>query len=234
MPQPILATDNLTVRFGDFFAVKNLNFSIEAGESLALIGPNGSGKTVLLKALLGLIPYEGKITWNSGVRVGYVPQKIDADRHLPINFRNLLEAKAAILKLDKREVVSAAEDAGLTKTILETSVGHLSGGQFQKSLIAFAILGKPNVLLLDEPTASIDIHGEEQIFDLIHRLQDSRKMTTIVVSHDLHFVYRYASKVLCLNKSAVCFGAPEEALRPESLSDLFGPHKFFHHFNGRQ
>ena len=105
----------------------------------------------------------------------------------------------------------------MTKRCCTTPVGHLSGGQFQRALIAFALLGKPNVLILDEPTASIDKPGEEQMYELVHRLQDEYGMTVILVSHDLSFVYQYATKVLCLNKVGLCFGAPEEALTPEVL-----------------
>jgi len=107
--------------------------------------------------------------------------------------------------------------------MLNTPVGHLSGGYFQRGLIGFALIGKPNVLLLDEPTASIDEPGEEDIYELIHRLQDQYKLAVITVSHDLSFVYRYATRVLCLNKRSVCIGPPREALTPEVLEKLYGP-----------
>src|SRR5262249_9167670 len=154
-----------------------------------------------------------------------------ADRHLPINFRNLLTAKASVAKLSSVDIETIIKTVGLDQRIMETPVGHLSGGQFQRALIAFALLGKPEVLILDEPTASIDAAGEEQVYELIHRLQDTYHMTIILVSHDLSFVYRYATRVLCLNKSEVCFGTPEEALTPSALETLYGPHKYFHHLN---
>jgi zinc transport system ATP-binding protein len=114
--------------------------------------------------------------------------------------------------------------------MLETPVGHLSGGQFQRGLIGFALIGNPNVLLLDEPTASIDESGEEHIYELIHRLQDQFKLAVITVSHDLSFVYRYATKVLCLNRRSVCMGTPREALTPEVLEQLHGPsHGYYQH-----
>ena len=210
--------------------LKDLNFSLDTGDDLAVIGPNGAGKTVLLRALLGMIPYKGMIQWDKSARIGYVPQKIDADRHLPVNVHNLLNAKAAILHSTKAEIEGVVKTVGLDKKILETPVGHLSGGQFQRALIAFALLGKPNVLILDEPTASIDGPGEEKIYELIHRLQEQLGMTVILVSHDLNFVYRYATKVLCLNKSGLCFGAPDETLTPELLNRLYGgPMKHYHH-----
>ena len=100
----------------------------------------------------------------------------------------------------------------------------------QRALIAFALLGKPNVILFDEPTASLDQLTEERIYELIHELQEKLHITAILVSHDLSVVYRYANKVLCLNKEAICFGTPQEALDPKVLEKLYtSPHKFYHH-----
>lgn len=230
---PILEVKKVSVQFEDNLVLDDITFSLEKGEHLAIIGPNGSGKTVLLKTLLKSTPYSGEVTWAPGTRLGYVPQKIDADRHLPLTMQNLLESKANILHLKKKEVEEVVATIGLTKELLETPVGHLSGGQFQKALIAFALLGKPNVILFDEPTASLDQPREEQVYEIIHRLQDEHGITVILVSHDLSVVYRYATKVLCLNKRAICFGTPEEALHPENLAKLYGtPVKFYHHIHG--
>ena len=211
--------------------VRDVSFNLEEGESLAIIGPNGAGKTVFLRALLHMMPHVGEITWNEKTKIGYVPQKIDADRHLPINFKNLLSAKAQVIGASHADVNSIIKTVGLDEKIMRTPVGHLSGGQFQRALIAFALLGKPNVLIFDEPTASIDKPGEERMYELIHRLQDEYGITVILVSHDLSFVYRYATKVLAINKNEICFGPPEEALTPEALEALYGPHKYYHHFH---
>ena len=225
----ILTVRDLSVAFGDHIVLKNISFDLDASESLAIIGPNGSGKTVFLKTLLGLYSHRGTIAWSSEAKIAYVPQKIDADRHLPINLKDLLEAKARIKKLPRRDIEDASKTVGLTPEILKTPIGHLSGGQFQKALIAFALLGNPNVMLFDEPTASLDELSEEHVYDLIHELQDSRGITVILVSHDLSVVSQYATKVLCLNKEAVCFGSPEEALTPQMLQQLYASHKYVHH-----
>jgi len=228
----ILNVSNISVSFEGVPAVTNVSFSLEEKDALAIIGPNGAGKSVFLRALLGMQPYEGTMQWSAQARIGYVPQKIDADRHLPITFRNLFDAKAAILHATKEDINQIVKSVALDERILDTPVGHLSGGQFQRGLIAFALLGKPTVLILDEPTASIDKPGEEQVYELIHRLQDEFGITVILVSHDLSFVYRYATKVLCLNQSGICFGKPADALTKENLEKLYGgPTKFYHHMH---
>lgn len=230
MSEKILSVKNLSVTLDDNDILEGISFDIAKHDALAVIGPNGSGKTILLKALLGSVSYQGEIQWAKDIRWGYVPQKIEADRHLPLNLANLLEAKREILKLASDSMRSIVRDVGITPQALRTPVGHLSGGQFQKALIAFALLGKPNVLILDEPTASIDEPREHEIYELVHNLQDQYSLTVILVSHDLSVVYRYATKVLCLNRRNLCFGSPREVLTPANLEKIYGaPHKYHYH-----
>ena len=229
----LLTVKHLSVHLEDRSIVEDLSFELEAGERLSILGPNGAGKTVLLKALLNLLPYRGEIVWSREVRIGYVPQKIDADTHLPLTFTDLFRAKCQTLRIESNTIAAVANAVGLTKQILNTPVGHLSGGQFQRGLIGFSLLGNPNVLLMDEPTASVDEPGEEHIYELINRLQTQHKLASIMVSHDLSFVFRYATKVLCLNRQQVCFGSPTEALSSEVLTKLYGESVGFydHHHN---
>jgi len=229
----LLTVRNLTVRIEDKLIVDDLSFDLAPGERLSVLGPNGAGKTVVLKALLNPLPYSGEVAWSPEVRIGYVPQKIDAEIHLPLTFNDLFHAKRTILKASLRDVDETSESIGLTKDLMTTPVGHLSGGQFQRGLIGFALLGKPNVLLLDEPTASVDEPGEEHIYELIHRLQDQHNLASIMVSHDLSFVFRYATKVLCLNRQRVCFGTPTEALSADVLEQLYGESVGFYQHDHR-
>ena len=229
-PETILSVRNLAVTFDSRTVIHGLNFDLRAGDDLAVIGPNGSGKTVLLKALLGLLPFDGEIRWSPNARLGYVPQKVAADPRMPINIQDLLAAKARFLKLPAQAVDAVAETVGLTAELLTTSVGVLSGGQFQKALIAFALLGDPNVLLFDEPTASLDELAEERIYELVAQLRQEKGMTVILVSHDLSIVYRSASLVLCLCKDRPCLGPPHEVLTPEMLERLYGaPAQYYQH-----
>lgn len=230
MTDRLLSVRDLRVAFRNRVVLRELNFEVSSGDCLAIIGPNGSGKTVLLKALQHLIPYEGEIHWSQEARVGYVPQSVAADRQLPLRVGELLTAKARFMRLAGQEVVQLTSELSLSPEFLNAGIGTLSGGQFQKLLIAFALLGHPNVLLFDEPTASLDELSQERIYELVHDLQTQRGITVILVSHDLSVVYRYASQVLCLSKGKPCMGPPKEIMTPQMLEELYGaPPKYYRH-----
>ncbi|HLH07282.1 MAG TPA: metal ABC transporter ATP-binding protein [Terriglobales bacterium] len=227
---PLLSVHNLSVGFGNRSVIRDLSFEVAARENLAIIGPNGAGKTVLLRALLNLVPYQGAIRWAQGVRLGYVPQSIAADRRLPLHVRDLLKAKADILKLPASSIGEAVRIVNLAPELLDTRVGVLSGGQFQKVLITFALLGNPNVLLVDEPTASLDELAQEHIYELLERLRLERGLTVLLVSHDLSVVYQFATKVLCLGSGTPCYGPPRDILTPQTLAAVYSAvPKFYHH-----
>ena len=226
----LLTVTNLSVRIGGKMIIENVSLELVPGERLSILGPNGAGKTILLRALLNLVPYSGDIRWAPGVRIGYVPQKLEADRHLPITYQDLFKAKCKTIGESAELTAEIYESVGVTNDMMNTPVGHLSGGQFQRGLIGFALIGKPSVLLLDEPTTSIDEPGEEHIYELIHRLQDQYGLASIMVSHDLSFVFRYATKVLCLNRQSICIGTPQVALAPEVMEKLYGESfAYYHH-----
>ena len=231
----VLSVRNVTLALDHRTIIRDLSFEVRKGDTLAIIGPNGSGKTVLLKALLGLIPCEGSIVWSVGTRLGYVPQKIAADRQMPLLVRNLLEAKARFLKLPPDAISLVSKEVGLTEDLLNAGIGAISGGQFQKVLIAYALLGEPNVLLFDEPTASLDEMEEEHIYELLELLKGKQKLTVLLVSHDLSVVHRSANMVLCLSKGKPCMGPPQELLTPEMLEATYSmPHKYYQHLKTHQ
>jgi zinc transport system ATP-binding protein len=226
--ESILEVSNLTIRFDDTVILADINFSVTRGTSLAVIGPNGSGKTVLFRALIGAIPYEGSIRWAAGTKFGYVPQKLDIERDLPVTGRDLLRAKLSIAHAHKEEALQALERVDLSENILGQPIGRMSGGQFQRLLVAFALIGRPDVLLLDEPAAGVDAPGQEALNAALRRLQQEQGVTVLLISHDLSVVYRYASTVLCLARQRACLGPPEVVLTPEQLSELYGTPVSFH------
>jgi len=224
----VLEVDRLTVSFDDTVILADLSFTVARGASLAVIGPNGSGKTVLFRALIGAIPYAGTIRWAPGTRFGYVPQKLDIERDLPITGRDLLRAKLTISHAAKEEALHALERVDLREEVLRQPIGSMSGGQFQRLLVAFALIGKPDVLLLDEPAAGVDAPGQQALSEAIRRLQQDEGVTTFLISHDLSVVYRYASSVLCLARQRAFLGPPEAVLTPERLSEAYGTPIGFH------
>lgn len=235
---PLLEVQDISVRYGKEPVLSNISFSLEKGETIAVIGPNGSGKTTLFRALLGTVPFEGEIVWgekeiSNRVKIGYVPQKLDLERNLPLTIKEFLSLHPLAGERASYSLKEVLGIVGLDPKFLEKNLGSLSAGQFQRALIAFALIGKPGILLFDEPTASIDLKGEETLYDLLHRLQDIHRFGMILISHDLTFVYRYADKVLCLNKKQLCFGIPQEVLTPQELERLYGTGgKFYHHIHG--
>lgn len=200
----------------------DLSFSVKRGSALAVIGPNGSGKTVLFRALIGAIPSDGVVRWAPATQIGYVPQKLDLSRSAPIAGRDLLVARAHVADASVDRLEGAIARVGLPHEVLSRVVGAMSGGQFQRLLMACALLGDPTVLLLDEPTAGVDEPGQEHLNETVHRLQIEDGVTVLLISHELSVVFRYADNVLCLAPGHTCFGVPREVLTADTLTQVYG------------
>ena len=218
----VLEVSHLSIRFGRVSVLSDVSFRVPTGTTLAVIGPNGSGKTVLFKALIGAIRCEGDIRWQPGTRIGYVPQKLDLERDVPITGMDFLRARAALARESDAGVSRALALVGVSTDVAERPIGILSGGQFQRLLVAFALVGSPTVLLLDEPTAGVDEPGQEQLNELVHRLQQDHGLTVVFISHELSVVYRYATNVLCLSRPHVYMGPPRTILTPDLLHEMYG------------
>jgi zinc transport system ATP-binding protein len=214
----MLKVSDLNVTMDDQLVIENLSFTVNRGDILTILGPNGAGKTVLLRTLLGVVTHEGVIEWQKDIRIGYVPQRLPYIKDIPMSVRDFFALKG-ISQAGTRQILRAV---GLSEDFTKKCIGDLSSGQFQRILIAWGLVGDPQVLLFDEPTTGIDISGEETVYNLLARLHEERKLTMLIVTHDLAVVYKLSSNVLCMNKKPVCYGPPLEVLTPGSLQQLYG------------
>ncbi len=212
----MLAVSHLGVVLEGRRVLEDVSFELRHGTTLAIVGPNGAGKTVLMRSLLGLVPHTGTIAWAPNVKIGLVPQNF-AVTDVPITVREFLALNRAG---DRYECLTMC---GLDpKKILDERLGTLSGGELQRVLIAWALVDEPNVLLVDEPTAHIDMGAEDLILETLNRIEKERGMTILLVSHDIHHVMAYSDTVLALNGTVIYSGPSKSLQEPELLIRIFG------------
>jgi zinc transport system ATP-binding protein len=195
--------------------LKDISFSIRENEIQTLIGPNGAGKSTLIKIMLGLLkPHSGFVMKKDSIKIGYMPQKITINSYLPLNVESFLNLYGnvdneflALLKVD---------------TLLKLSVHHLSGGEWQRVLFARALINKPDLLVLDEPTQGVDFTGQQDFFKLMLFLKEKLRCSIFLISHDLHYVLSATDQVLCLNEHICCAGRPHEVQNHAEYQKMFG------------
>jgi len=227
--ETLLEVDNVTVEADGKVLVRNASFKLGRGEMVALIGPNGAGKTTLLRAILGTMRYSGRVTVNG--RIGYVPQRLQYDRTLPMTVLEFMALSLqrtpvvfGIRRGTRRHALELLEQVGATR-LARYSLGSLSGGELQRVMLAGALHGKPELLLLDEPAAGVDIEGEATLLELITRLVREQHATVVLVSHDLSVVSDITDRVICLNVDLKCEGKARDLLTAETIAEVFGGHK---------
>lgn len=222
----ILKVEKLNVDIDGGKILEDISFEVKKGEALVIIGPNGAGKTTLFHALLDLIPYSGSIKWQKNINIGYVPQRIEIDTDIPLTVEEFLKLRSPyVTKIKIEKILKFIQ---LDEKILKSRFGEISVGQRQRLLIGWALLENPDVLLFDEPTADVDIYGQESIYKTISHLRKKFNLTVILISHDLNVVYQYADKVLCLNHKNLCIGKPSDILKTEQLRELYGGERGFY------
>jgi len=199
--------------------LQGVDIDIAEGEILTLIGPNGAGKTTLVRVLLGLEKADrGTILRKQGLVVGYVPQRFEIDRAIPLTVGRFVQLGR---RAQDEEVERALADVGAEK-LGDRQLSELSGGELQRVVLARALVGSPDVLVLDEPVRGIDYTGEAELYALIGRLRSERGFGVLLVSHDLHVVMAQSDRVICLNRHVCCSGVPQSVAQHPEYARLFG------------
>lgn len=215
----LVRLENAGIRRDGRWLVRGVTFSVMPGEIVTLIGPNGSGKSTTAKMALGIDrPDEGLAKRNSGLVVGYVPQKLGIDWTVPLSVERFMRLTNP---LGEKELKTALSRTGIAD-LRHAEIKNLSGGEFQRAMLARAIARKPNLLVLDEPVQGVDFTGETAIYDLVARIRDELGCGILLISHDLHLVMSATDKVICLNGHMCCQGAPKAVAETSEYKKLFG------------
>ncbi|PAV28658.1 zinc ABC transporter ATP-binding protein [Virgibacillus profundi] len=241
MTEPVVSMKNITYAYEQKKVLSHINFEIPRGAFMGLIGPNGGGKTTLIKLILGLLkPDEGTIQlldqpmdkFNNWNKIGFVSQKANSfNKGFPATVFEVvsmgLTAKVGYLKFFKKKhkekILQAIDQVGMLDYAYE-NIGNLSGGQQQRIFIARSLVSDPELLILDEPTVGVDYENVKRFYELLHRLNDQRNITLLLVTHDTGIMTEHATDIVCLNKTLHFHGKPEEysSLSEKDLSGFYG------------
>lgn len=215
----LINVENLSVRYGANTVLRHVDMAIEPGEIVTIVGPNGSGKTSLLRAIIGATkPCAGLVSLKSGLKIGYVPQKLHIDPTLPISVERFMRLTNNV---SRSQCVEALEAAGVPD-LLKRQMSQLSGGQFQRVLLARALINRPDVLLLDEATQGLDQPGSAAFYHQIEEVRRETGCAVLMISHELHVVMSASDRVICLNGHVCCEGSPAVVASAPEYRALFG------------
>ncbi|MEM9393312.1 MAG: metal ABC transporter ATP-binding protein [Pseudomonadota bacterium] len=215
----LISVENLGVAYGAKVVLRNVALKLDAGEIVTIVGPNGSGKTSLLRAIIGAVtPATGEISRQTGLKIGYVPQRLHIDPTLPITVGRFLRLTDTVTKAECK----AALDAAGAPDLLPRQMSQLSGGQFQRVLLARALINTPDVLLLDEATQGLDQLGSAAFYNQIETVRRETGCAILMISHELHVVMSASDRVICLNGHVCCEGTPAVVASAPEYRALFG------------
>lgn len=218
---PLIEARALSVRYRGRSILDKVDLQVARGEIVTLIGLNGAGKSTLVRALLGLLePDGGHVLRQPGLRIGYSPQHLHLDPTLPLTVAGFLTLGA---RTSHTRLEALLAEVGVA-AVLDSQVADISGGELHRVLLARALLRKPDLLVLDEPLAGVDVAGQSELYRLIAELRDRYACGVLLVSHDLHVVMAATDRVVCINHHVCCTGRPESVTRHPEFVALFGRH----------
>lgn len=230
----LITLHHVSVKYGSRNVLSHISLSLKAGKILTLLGPNGAGKSTLVNVILGLVaPNAGTIEKQANLKIGYVPQKLHLDTTLPLTVERFISLH---IGCKKNDILPALERVG-AQHLLKMPMQKLSGGETQRVLLARALLNRPQLLVLDEPTQGVDVNGQIALYSLIEELRNELHCGVLMVSHDLHLVMAKTDEVLCLNQHVCCSGTPSAVSQHPEFVAMFGKHQseqlaiYTHHHN---
>jgi len=215
----ILSADNIVLKHHDRTVLDHISLAIHEKEIVTVIGPNGCGKSTLMKVLLGLIDADsGKVWQQKNLRIGYVPQKLQLDERMPLTVLDFLK----LVPKTKLQTIESWLDRLSIQRLAQQPVQKLSGGEWQRVLLVRALLTRPDILVLDEPVQGVDVQGQMELYTLLPQLRDELGCAILMVSHDLHLVMAATDNVICLNGHVCCSGHPDDVAIDPAFNHLFG------------
>lgn len=215
----LISVHDVSLSYGATKVLDRVTAQIAPGEIVTVVGPNGSGKSTLSKVLLGIVkPSTGSVTRKPGLKIGYVPQKLSIDATLPMTAERFLHLPK---RRGDKELAEVCRRSGIDG-LLSRQMRDLSGGQFQRVLLARALMDEPDLLILDEPTQGLDQPGEAAFYQLLDELRSEKGVAVFMVSHDLHVVMSASDRVICLNHHVCCEGTPTVVRDAPEYRALFG------------
>jgi zinc transport system ATP-binding protein len=216
----LVKLENAGVFRSSKWLVRGISLEINQGEIVTLIGPNGSGKTTTAKMILNILNTDEGLVTGKARKMAYVPQKINIDWTMPLRVIDFMKITNS---LNNTEINESLSMTGVDK-LLYNQIHSLSGGEFQRVLIARAIAKKPDLLVLDEPVQGVDFNGEIALYNLIKEISVNLNCGILLISHDMHFVMSTTDHVICLNGHICCSGSPSNVVKNPEYIKLFGQH----------
>ncbi|MEK9931622.1 MAG: ATP-binding cassette domain-containing protein [Rhodospirillaceae bacterium] len=215
----LITASNITVNRGETKILDNVSLTIGQSEFITILGPNGGGKSMLLKCLMGFyIPDNGNIKRKRHLRIGYVPQQFTSEQTMPISVGQFLRLRKKV-SAEELETITAETNI---EALVNKPLNILSGGELQRILVARALIGAPDLLILDEPAQNLDISGQLAFYKLLSEIYEKRSFSILMVSHDLHMVMATTKKVICLFHHICCSGEPQVVTKDPEFITLFG------------
>lgn len=222
----ILKIENLALAYNNKQVLDNINISVEKGNIVTILGPNGGGKTSLVKAVAGINKdYSGSIAFAENIKISYMPQNFSISNLMPITVEYFLLNSFAVKLKEKQSILEEIIELVGIGSILKHQVLEISAGQTQLLLLARCLVAEPDLIILDEPVSAMDINARAKFYDIISKVAKNRLISILMTSHDLNSVVPCSDYIICINNTIYCQGKPSEIIGNKTLSEIFSSYR---------